>query len=89
LRGDGWFPGGGLDPEGRAELWDLVRETARGAGRDDAIDYTRWGSIGMRPDVVEQLAGEGVTRLVVSATADDPGEQRDQLAAFAERFGLG
>jgi probable F420-dependent oxidoreductase len=88
-RGDGWFPGGGLDQDGRAAMWELVRETARAAGRDaDAIDYTRWGSIGMRPDLVEQLAAEGVTRLVVSATSDDPTEQRDQLAAFAELHGL-
>ncbi len=38
--------------------------------------------------VVEALAAEGVTRVVVSATSTDPAEQRDQMAAFAERFGL-
>jgi probable F420-dependent oxidoreductase len=90
LRGDGWFPGGGLTPDGRAALWELVRETARSAGRDpDAIEQTRWGSIGMTPAQAERLAAEGATRVVVSATATDPAEQHDQLRAFAERFGLG
>src|SRR3954454_20691629 len=90
LRGDGWFPGGGLSPEDRAGLWELVRETARGAGRDpDVIEHTRWGSVGLTPAQVERLAGEGVTRVVISATATDPGELREQLGGFAERFGLG
>jgi probable F420-dependent oxidoreductase len=89
-RGDGWFPGGGLTPHDRAALWALVRETARAAGRDpDAIEQTRWGSVGMTPAQAEQLAEEGVTRVVVSATTTDPAEQRDQLGALAERFGLG
>jgi probable F420-dependent oxidoreductase len=89
LRGDGWFPGGGLSPQDRAGLWELVRETAREAGRDPgAIEYTRWGAVGLTPEQVERLAEEGVTRVVVSATATDPAERRAQLSAFAARFGL-
>jgi hypothetical protein len=29
-----------------------------------------------------------VTRIVVGATATEPDQQRDELSAFAERFGL-
>jgi len=29
-----------------------------------------------------------VTRIVVSATSTEPAEQRDQMSAFAARFGL-
>ncbi|WP_157621299.1 hypothetical protein [Saccharothrix sp. NRRL B-16348] len=42
----------------------------------------------MSTDTVEAFAEQGVTRVVVSATSADTGEQRDQLSAFAERFGL-
>ncbi|QQQ80074.1 TIGR03619 family F420-dependent LLM class oxidoreductase [Saccharothrix sp. 6-C] len=88
-RGDGYFPGGALTPDERALQWDLVRATAVEAGRDPAaLDYTRWGSIGMSTDTAAAFAAQGVTRVVVSATSADPGEQRDQLSAFAERFGL-
>ncbi|XVS67913.1 TIGR03619 family F420-dependent LLM class oxidoreductase [Actinosynnema sp. CA-299493] len=88
-RGDGYFPGGVLTPDERALQWDLARSSAVETGRDpDALDYTRWGSIGMSADAVEAFAGQGVTRIVVSATSADPGEQRDQLSAFAERFRL-
>ncbi|MFJ6676131.1 TIGR03619 family F420-dependent LLM class oxidoreductase [Actinosynnema sp. NPDC091369] len=88
-RGDGWFPGGMLMPDERALQWDLVRSSATEAGRDpDALEHTRWGSIDMTEDVVEALADQGVTRVVVSATSADPVEQRDQLSAFAQRFGL-
>ena len=88
-RGDGWFPGGALAPAERAAQWDLVRSTARAAGRDpDALDYTRWGSLEVSPERVAALAAEGVTRLVVAPTTADPDEQRAQLSAFAARFGL-
>ena len=88
-RGDGYFPGGVLVPDERALQWDLVRATALEAGRDpDAVQYTRWGSIDMSVDTAEVFAEQGVTRIVVSATSADPDEQRDQLSAFAQRFGL-
>jgi probable F420-dependent oxidoreductase len=89
LRGDGWFPGGMLGPEERAAQWDLVRSTATAAGRDpDALEHTRWASIDMTERHREVFAAQGVTRMVVSATATDPQQQRDEMSAFADRFGL-
>ncbi len=90
LRGDGYFPGGGLTNQERAAQVELMRETARQAGRDAGVlEYTRWGNIGMSSEDVQDLTAEGVTRLVVSPTTTDPDEQRDELAAFADRHGLG
>ena len=37
---------------------------------------------------VEAFTAQGVTRIVVAATATDPAEQREELSAFAQRFGL-
>jgi probable F420-dependent oxidoreductase len=89
-RGDGWLPGGSLTDEGRKTLWELVKETAKEAGRDPgAIAYTRMGSLEMPVEQVERLAEQGVTRVLVGAPAGEPDEQVDQLTAFAERFGLG
>jgi len=88
-RGDGYFAGGRLLPDERARQWAAARQAAVDAGRDpDALEYTRWGSIDMPASTVEALAGQGVTRLVVSAASSDPTEQKDQLSAFAARFGL-
>ena len=88
LRGDGYFPGG-MTAADRAAQLDLMRRTARDAGRDPgALEYTRWGNIGASPGEVAALAAEGVTRLVVSPTTADPAEQRRELTAFAERHGL-
>lgn len=89
-RGDGWFPGGALTPDERARQFGVARAAATAAGRDPAaLEYTRWASIDLPESSVESYAAQGVTRLVVSATADDPAEQRAQLSAFATRFGLG
>jgi probable F420-dependent oxidoreductase len=88
-RGDGYFPGGGLSDAERATQVDLMRQTAREAGRDPAVlEYTRWGSMDMSPADVEDLAGQGVTRVVVPAA---PGldEQREAMSAFAARLGFG
>jgi probable F420-dependent oxidoreductase len=88
LRGDGFFPGGMSAADREAQL-DLMRQTARDAGRDPAaLEYTRWGSITASPEEVAALAAEGVTRLVVSPTTADLAGQRDELSAFAERHGL-
>ena len=90
LRGDGYFPGGGITSEQRTAQLALMRETARAAGRDaDALEYTRWGSIAMTPDEVAALAAEGVTRLIISPTTADLAEQKQELSAFAEQHGLG
>lgn len=88
-RGDGYFAGGMLSPTERAAQLDLARSTAADAGRDQGtLEYTRWGSIDMTEERAEALAAEAVTRVVVGATAEDRAEQRDQISAFAERFGL-
>jgi probable F420-dependent oxidoreductase len=89
LRGDGYFPGGRLTPAERASQIDLMRATAREAGRDPGpLEVTRFGSIDMTADDVAQEAARGVNRLVIGpATADLP-EQLDQLTALAERLAL-
>ncbi len=88
-RGDGYFPGGLVHPDERAAQLRLAREAAVAAGRDpDALEYTRMGSVELTVERAEQLAAEGVTRVVVGCSATDPDEQRDQMSAFADRFGL-
>jgi hypothetical protein len=68
---------------------DLTRSTALESGRNpDALEYTRWGSIDMTRERVEAFATQGVTRIVVGATATEPDQQRDEMSAFAQRFGL-
>ena len=89
LRGDGYFPGGGLTEAERASQIELMRATARDAGRDPAaLQVTRWGAIDMTAEDVARYAGQGVDRLVVGAAGPALSEQRDQLTAFAERLGL-
>ena len=88
-RGDGYFPGGGLSAAERASQVELMRETARESGRDHAaLEYTRWESIGMSAADVEELARQGVTRVVVPAASPDLGEQLEEISAFAARLGL-
>lgn len=90
LRGDGYFPGGRLTAEERRSRFDLARTTAAEAGRDpDALQYTRWGTLDMAAADVEELAAQGVTRLVVTPGTAEPARRRDEMAAFAARFGLG
>jgi probable F420-dependent oxidoreductase len=89
LRGDGYFPGGGLTEAERASQIELMRATAREAGRDpDALEVTRWGSIDMTAADVAQHAADGVDRLVVGPASPSRPEQLDELSAFAERLGL-
>ncbi|WP_177328921.1 TIGR03619 family F420-dependent LLM class oxidoreductase [Amycolatopsis australiensis] len=88
-RGDGYFPGGLLTPDERRRQLDLARTAASEAGRDpEALQYTRWGSIAMSEADAGRLAAEGVDRVVVSPSSADPAARRDELAAFADRFGL-
>ncbi|WP_030925799.1 TIGR03619 family F420-dependent LLM class oxidoreductase [Streptosporangium amethystogenes] len=88
-RGDGYFPGGALDPNERAIQLDLARSAAIEAGRNpETLEYTRSGPIDMTIDQVEAFAAQGVTRIVVSATATEPDRQREELSAFAQRFAL-
>jgi probable F420-dependent oxidoreductase len=89
LRGDGYFPGGRLTDAERAGQIELMRATARDAGRDpDALEVTRWGSIDQTAEDVARHAGRGVDRLVVGPSGTKVTEQRDQLSAFAARLGL-
>lgn len=68
---------------------DVWRETAREAGRDPAaLEYTRWGSMGMSAADVEDLAGRGVTRVVLGVASPGLDEQREEMSAFAARLGL-
>jgi probable F420-dependent oxidoreductase len=86
LRGDGYFPGGGLTAQERASQVELMRATARAAGRPaDRLEYTRWGSIDMTAADVDDFAAQGVTRVIVAPASSDLPEQRDQISAFAER----
>jgi probable F420-dependent oxidoreductase len=88
-RGDGYFPGGALSAEERGIQLDLARAAAVETGRSpESLEYTRWGSIDMTVEQVDALAARGVTRLVVGAVVGDPEQQRDEMSAFAERFGL-
>jgi probable F420-dependent oxidoreductase len=87
LRGDGYFAGGALAPRERAAQREVARATAKESGRDpDRLEFTRWGGIGMTEEGLAAFADQGVTRVVVSATAEDPDEQCDELSRFAERF---
>lgn len=88
-RGNGHFPGGLVHPDERAVQLKLARRAAAEAGRDpDALEYTRMASIELTAERAEQLAAEGVTRIVVGSTATGLAEQRDQMSAFAQRFHL-
>ncbi|WP_327088997.1 TIGR03619 family F420-dependent LLM class oxidoreductase [Nonomuraea sp. NBC_01738] len=86
-RGDGYFPGGRLDATERAAQWEIAQKAAAERGR--TLAYTRWGSIDMDRDRVEELAAQGVTRIVVNASGQTLEEQKEELSAFAERFALG
>ena len=66
-----------------------ARSAATEAGRSpETLEYTRWGSIDMPLERAEAFAAQGVTRIVVGATATGPDRQRDEMSAFAQRFGL-
>jgi len=89
LRGDGYFPGGRLTRAERDAQLDLMRETARAAGRDPgALEITRWGSIDMTPDDVADHAAQGTTRLIVGAASAGEAGQREEIRAFAARLNL-
>lgn len=86
-RGDGYFAGGALASQERTAQWEVVRATAKESGRDpDRLEYTRWAGIDMTDEGLATFTAQGVTRVVVSATAEDPNQQHDELSRFAERF---
>ena len=89
-RGDGYFPGGRLTLEQRAEQIAVMRAEAAAAGRDpEALEYTRWGQIDMTADEVQARADQGVTRLVVGPGSTDLAGMRAEITSFAQRLGLG
>jgi alkanesulfonate monooxygenase SsuD/methylene tetrahydromethanopterin reductase-like flavin-dependent oxidoreductase (luciferase family) len=89
LRGDGYFPGGRIGSQERALQIELMRTTAREAGRDaEKLEVTRWGSIEMSEEDLQDFKTAGTTRLVVSATELDPQAQREEISAFAQRLNL-
>jgi hypothetical protein len=67
-----------------------MREEAAAAGRDPgALEYTRWGQIGMTADEVQAQADQGVTRLVVSPGSTELTEMQADISSFAHRLQLG
>jgi probable F420-dependent oxidoreductase len=82
-RGDGWFPGGMLSPAERSHQLRVAQEAA-----DKPLEYTRWASIELTKEQIRGYEAQGVTRLVVAPTTDDPPAQRAQMSAFAARFAL-
>jgi probable F420-dependent oxidoreductase len=89
-RGDGYFPGGRLTSEQRAEQIAVMRAEAAAAGRDPAaLEYTRWGQIDMTADEVQALASQGVTRLIISPGSAELAGMRAEMSAFAGRLGIG
>ena len=88
-RGTATSPAAGLTAAERASQAGLMRAAATEAGRDPgALEYTRWGSIGMSAADVDAHASQGTTRLVVSPGSAGLAEQREEISAFAARLGL-
>lgn len=84
--GAGYFPGGRLTPQQRAEHWQVARTAAAAAGHDpDRLELTRWGSLDLSRDDVAARAAEGVTRLVINLGSTDLGGQLEELTEFARR----
>ena len=86
-RGDGFFPGGGTMEE-LAELFAIVRAEAEAAGRDpDAISSTAaaGGPVPKLDARIEELAGIGVTHVVLPALPPD--ELAGVGADLVGRFG--
>lgn len=88
-RGDGYFPGGRLTSQQRAEQISVMRAEAAAAGRDAAaLEYTRWGQIDMTTEEVQAQAGQGVSRLIVGPASTELDGMRAELSAFAQRMSL-
>jgi probable F420-dependent oxidoreductase len=89
-RGDGYFPGGRLTLQQRAEQITVMRAEAAAVGRDPAaLEYTRWGQIDMTADYVQGRASQGVNRLVVSPSSTELAGMQAEVSSFAHRLGLG
>ncbi len=84
--GDGFFPASGSHAR-LGELFDIVRTTARAAGRDpDAIELSTGGNGAVGPgalDEVRALADLGVDRVIVPSFVFW-GNPRDDLARYGD-----
>ena len=79
--GDGFFPTV-MNPEKLKELFGIVREEAKKAGRNpDAIEFSCM-TRSLKPEDLKMLAGMGVTRVVVNP----PGTKPDALTRGLEKF---
>lgn len=80
--GDGFFPGS-AKPDELATLLDIMRRSAKGAGRDpDAIEITVGG--GFTVEQARTLADLGVDRALIAPMAFDAEGIARQLTTFAE-----
>jgi probable F420-dependent oxidoreductase len=79
--GDGYFPGR-TEPD-LAPLLDIMRASARDAGRDpDAIEVTAGGALDL--DGVKRLADLGVSRVIIPPLGFDLDTLRTQLGRFSD-----
>jgi len=88
--GDGFAPLG-LEAADLAARWDQVRRVADEAGRDPgAIELSLSGYLpAVSEKEVVDAESVGATRLVVATSVTpDLAQVRDEMSAFAERFGL-
>ena len=67
----------------------LAYNTAYYGADPDLLEYTRWGQIGMTADEVQDLASQGVTRLVVSPSSTELAAMQAEVSSFAHRLELG
>jgi probable F420-dependent oxidoreductase len=80
--GDGFFPAR-AEPETLARLLDVMRESAKDAGRDpDAIEITAGGA--MDVDGAKRYADLGVSRLVIPPLGFDVETLKQSLGNFGE-----
>jgi probable F420-dependent oxidoreductase len=79
--GDGYFPGA-MEPD-LSRLLDVMRATARDAGRDpDAIEVTAGGALDL--EGVKRLADVGVSRIIIPPLGFDLDTLRTQLGKFSD-----
>lgn len=85
--GDGFFPGKG-SPAQLAELFDVMGDAAREAGRDPSeIELTTGGGAAFAPDPVaalRELEEQGISRVVIPPLSFNPADIAGALGAFGE-----
>ncbi|MEM9622725.1 MAG: LLM class F420-dependent oxidoreductase [Pseudomonadota bacterium] len=86
--GDGFFPAKGT-PEFVGQLFDLARSTAEASGRDpSALELSVYEPGVLDParaeSLIQQWAGVGASRIIVSPKSLDPGQLADHIYQFGE-----